>query len=300
VPLVSAKRIDLAVEWEALLHGKVKGKIEMRQPELNFVDAGNPAESQTGAGGPWLQMIDDLFPFDIDSAVVHDGSIHFRAYQKKQQVDVYMNQLEASVENLTNIKNDVDPMIATVKASAMAMDQAKFQYEMKLDPFSYRPTFHLGVRLLGLDVTKVNNLARAYGAFDFERGWFDLVTEVDCKEGAVTGYVKPLFRNIKVFSLRDDVTAGNVLQVFWEALVGFATEVLKNQRRDQFGTMIPFHGNVNSPQTDILATVGNILRNAFIRAYLPKLQGVNTDHADSIIEFGPGEITDPVSIGDSS
>jgi len=29
---------------------------------------------------------------------------------------------------------------------------------MRLDPSSYRPTFHMAARLLGLDVTKINDL----------------------------------------------------------------------------------------------------------------------------------------------
>ena len=36
----------------------------------------------------------------------------------------------------------------------MAMDQANFQAKIKLDPFSYLPTFQLALRLVGLDVTK--------------------------------------------------------------------------------------------------------------------------------------------------
>jgi len=36
----------------------------------------------------WLEMIRDLFPFKINSAIVQDGSVHFRTYQGQQPVDV--------------------------------------------------------------------------------------------------------------------------------------------------------------------------------------------------------------------
>src|SRR5207248_2835817 len=178
----------------------------------------------------------------------------------------------------------------------LVMDQAKIEYRMKLDPFSYRPTFHLVVRLLGLDVTKINDLALTYGKFDFKRGWFDLVLETDSKEGQITGYVKPLFRNLKVFSLTQDIKEDNVLQFFWQALVGLTTQVLKNQPRDQFGTLIPFRGDMTAPATDIFATIGNVLRNAFIRAYLPKLQNGAADAGG--MQFDPPTIEDPISAGD--
>jgi hypothetical protein len=298
VPLFAARRVDLLIQWDTLLAGKVVGKIEMHQPELNFVDSESDSGDQTGAGGPWLEIIQDLFPFKINHAAIHDGSIHFRAFGTDPPVDVYLSQVEATITNLTNIHDDVAPLVSTVKANALAMDQAKLEYEMKLDPFSYRPTYTLALRLLGLDVTKVNALARAYGAFDFEYGFFDLVVELKSTEGRLEGYVKPLFRHLRILSLTQDVKEDNVLEVFWEALVGAVSEVLKNPPRDQFATRIPIRGDAEGAvNTDILAVVGNVLRNAFIRAYLPRLQGTGPA-GDSGLEFGPGEMSDPVSVGD--
>jgi hypothetical protein len=273
VPLLSAKQVDFSIQWDALMHGRIVGQFALIEPELNFVAGSGQNESQTGSGGPWLQMIQDLFPFKINRAVVQDGSAHFRSYQSQKPVDVYLSHLTASVDDLTNIREQTNPLVTTVQATALAMDQARLEYKMTLDPFSYRPSFHLAVRLLGLDVTKLNDLALTYGKFDFKRGWFDLVVEADSKEGHLTGYVKPLFRDLKVFSLGQDLKEDNVLQFFWQALVGGATTVFKNFRRDQFGTLIPFTGDTASATTaDLLATVGNLLRNAFVRAYLPQLE----------------------------
>ena len=297
VPFFAAKRVDFALEWRALLHRRVVGRVLMDQPEINFVDAPDDGDAQTGRGGPWLQMITDLFPFKINSAVVQNGSIHFRAYQAAKPVDVYISQLEATVDNLGNIRDEADPLVSTVEATGLVMDQAKFEYKMTLDPFSYHPTFHMAVRILGLDVTKINDLALAYGKFDFKRGWFDLVLETDVKEGLITGYAKPLFRNLKVFSLREDMKEDTVLQFFWQALVGGAASVFKNHSRDQFGTLIPFTGDATGAKSaDIVATIGNILRNAFIRAYLPRLQSGRISVGD--LTFQPPEITDPISAGD--
>ena len=68
VPFFAAKRVEFAVQWNAILHGKIVGRFQVDQPELNFVDAPTRGESQSGDGGPWLQMIRDLFPFQINSA----------------------------------------------------------------------------------------------------------------------------------------------------------------------------------------------------------------------------------------
>ena len=303
VPLFAAKQVDLRVQWEAILNGKVVGQIQMVQPELNFVDGESDSDDQTGgggtgAGGPWLEIVQDLFPFRINSLVINDGSIHFRAFGTDPPVDLYMSKLHATVENLTNIHDDVASLVATIKADALVMDHAKFTCEIKLDPASYRPTFQVAARLVGLDVTKVNDLARAYGQFDFEKGLFDLVVEVESTEGRLEGYVKPMFRNLAVLSFKRDVAEDNILEVFWEALVGVTTEVLENQPRNQFATRIPLSGDMSSPNFDILTVIGNVLRNAFIRAYLPRLEG-EVEGIDGL-RFGPGELTDPISVGEDS
>jgi len=293
VPFFASKQLDFAIQWDALWHRRIVGRLMIDRPELNFVDAPSEGESQSGAGAPWLQMIRDLFPFKINRAVIRDGAVHFRAFKPEKPVDVYLSDVQVTIENLGNIRNETAPLVATVKATATVMDQAKMDFEMTLDPFSYRPTFHMGLRLLGLDVTKLNDLALAYGKFDFKRGWLDIVIETDAKEGQINGYVKPLFRNLKVFSLAQDIQEDNVLQFFWQALVGFVTQVFKNQPRDQFGTLIPFSAAPdNGASPGILATIGNILRNAFIRAYLPRLEKQQDIEG---LTFEPPDISDAIS-----
>jgi hypothetical protein len=285
-PLFAARRVELALQWDALAEGKAVGQLRLHGPEINFVDSEDDSSDQSGAGEPWLAIIRDLFPFKINSAVVHDGKVRFRALDTDPPVDVYLSQVRGEVKNLTNIHDQTTPLVASVEARALAMDRARFEYQMKLDPFSYRPTFQLAVRLLGLDVTTINSLARAYGAFDFEGGWFDLVVEMDAKEGGVEGYVKPLFRNLQVVDLEKDARE-NAVQVFWEMLVDAGTELFKNPPRDQFGTRISFRGDLANPRMDLLEVVGNILHNAFVRAYLPRFRG--TGEQINLLEFDPAE-----------
>jgi len=289
VPFFAAARLDLAIEWSALLHGEVVGRVVMEQPKLAFVDAEDAARRQTG-DGPWLEVLSALFPFKINSAEVRDGRIAFRAFRTEPPVDVYLSEVRGTVSDLTNITEDLAPLFAKVRAHAKAMDDAELELEVDLDAFAYRPTFKLALRLLGLDVEKVNSLARAYGNFDFEHGWLDLVVELDAKEGFVEGYVKPLFRNLRVFDVGSDLRV-DVLSTFWEALVGLGGALFKNQPHDQLATVIPVRGQLTDPRTDLLSTLANLLRNAFVRAYLPRFQGTAVDRAS--LTFGPGLAVEP-------
>jgi len=271
VPFFESPRVDLALDWSALLRGGARGRILMEKPRLNFVHGPSAEDTQTGVDQPWLSMIHDLFPFRIDKAEVTGGEIHFQAFHTRPAVDVYLSEVQGEVRNLTNVEDKLDPLIATVHATGVAMGSGDLELDMSLDPQSHRPRFDLAVRLLHLDVTRLEPLTQAFGDFDFASGRFDLVVEVMAEEGAIRGYAKPLFRNLKVVSVRDFET-DDPLQVLWEALVGAVGTVFKNQARDQFGTSITLEGDLNDPRTDILEIVGNVLRNAFVRAYLPRLE----------------------------
>ncbi len=295
VPLFDSRHVDLALQWDALRHGRLVGRIVLDQPRLNFVQGNDTSTSQYGGEGPWLDIVRQLFPFKINQLMVHNGQVHFVSPDSDPPVDVALSDVEAEVQNLTNVGDEIAPLFATINVKAKAVDQANFQMRMKFDPFSYYPTFEVALRLLNLDVTRLNALTRAYGDFDFKGGWFDLVIEINSREGQLSGYVKPLFRNIQVFSLRQDLQK-NPLEFFWQALIGGATSLLKNQPKDQFGTLIPVTGNMSDPKTDVIATVFNILRNAFIRAYLPRLEGRVPDIQG--LDFGRGEsVTEPTATG---
>lgn len=271
VPFFEGERVDFSLDYEALWKGALRGEITMVRPRLNFVDGETEDEDQTGAGQPWLAIIDDLYPFRIDRAEVVDGVVSFRAFHKEPQVDVELTRVNAVLENLTNIEDRAEPLMATVKARAGAMG-GTFELDMALDPNSYRPHFQVAMRMLDVDVNRLNDVAKAYGEFDFEGGRFDLVVEFATRNGYIDGYVKPLFRNVQVISLKD-IGEDNPLELLWEALVGTVGELLTNQPRDQFGTRITIEGELENPRTSVLEIIGNVLRNAFVRAYLPRIEG---------------------------
>jgi hypothetical protein len=99
-----------------------------------------------------------------------------------------------------------------------------------------------------------------------------------------------------LFDLVLDVKEENVIQVFWQAIVGGTAAIVTNYKRDQLGTLIPFTGTLKGPEVSYLGTIGNLLRNAFIRAYLPRLEKTN-QVSDDDLEFGAPTLLDPISVG---
>jgi hypothetical protein len=65
--------------------------------------------------------------------------------------------------------------------------------------------------------------------------------------GQLSGYIKPLLRDVEVFNWEQDVTAKDkgFFRSIWEALVGGGETLLKNQRKNQFATRVELSGSVH-------------------------------------------------------
>src|SRR6516162_735602 len=105
------------------------------------------------------------------------------------------------------------------------------------------PSFDIGVRIEELDVTKLNDLFRAYGRFDSSAGRFDLYSELDAKDAVVTGYVKPLFKDLKIYDKQQDKSKPLVRKMYERLVSGVAT-LLKNRSREELATKAEVLGRI--------------------------------------------------------
>jgi hypothetical protein len=270
VPLLDAPVIDLAVSWQALWyeHGIVARVIFLR-PELNFVDGGNRQASQSGAGTNWHDQLEKLLPVTLDELRIEDGRIRFHNYQSNPPVHLSANAVNASLYNLTNVADEKGERVARFEGGARLFDQAPLEVEASFDPFTDFEDFQLRLRASDVELRRVNDFASAYGKFDFNRGRGTLVIEAKADNGRLSGYIKPLLRDVDVFNWQQDVqeTDKSLFRSIWEALVGGGETVLKNQDKDQFATRVDLSGNIHRQDISALQAFLGILRNAFIQAF---------------------------------
>ena len=64
----------------------------------------------------------------------------------------------------------------------------------------------------------------------------------------------------------------NVLKIFWQAIVGTLAAGFKNHPHDQLATQIPISGNYTNSHVGVMPAIGNLLKNAFVRALLPNIE----------------------------
>ncbi|MGH8045643.1 MAG: DUF748 domain-containing protein [Chthoniobacterales bacterium] len=271
VPFFSSTNVDLSVEWRALFQGALVAKIIFDAPVINIVAGPTEETSQVGVDKPWLDVIKKLFPLDINRCEVRDGEVHYRDFHSNPKVDLEVDRIHMLATNLTNSSRLSKTLVAHLTMNARVFKSGGMNVEANIDPRPDRATFDLAATVEPIPLTTLNDFTHAYAAFDFEKGTFQVATELAAKDGHIDGYVKPIFDGIVVGDLKD--IARNPIKLAWEGLIGGVTRLLRNQPKDRFATEIPIHGEFDAPRIALLPTLGNVLKNEFIRAYQGNLNG---------------------------
>jgi len=229
---------------------------------------------------PWTQKIKQLFPLKFNRFAVHNGTVHYRDFSSDPKVDIMIDNVLMVASNLTNSKKLSKTLIAEFQATGRPLGDGKAKCQMSLDPYADKPTFALNLQLDEINLTKLNDFARAYGHFDFKSGTLRLATQVSSEHGAFQGYVEPVFDNMTIGTAKTE--EANPLSTVWASIVNGLTKVIRNQPKNRFGTKVPISGSFDQPQPAILTTVFNVFRNAFVKAFEGKLEGQNLNLPEKV------------------
>jgi hypothetical protein len=137
-----------------------------------------------------------------------------------------------------------------------------------LRPESDGPDFSFDLTSVNTDLTSLNDFLRAYGKFDVESGHVSIYTQMSMKKHYMTGYVKPIFTDIKVYDPKKDAKKP-VLHQAYEIVVAGAAKLFKNRSTNEVATKVDISGPVNTPNISIWQAIGQFIQNAFVKAIVP-------------------------------
>jgi hypothetical protein len=240
---------------------------------MNLVNGPTKESRQAPVDEPWAQKVKQLFPLKINRFAAHNGEIHYRDFSKEPTVDLTIDRVQMVAVNLTNSKKLSKSLIADVRIEGRPLREGDARAQISLDPYAPKPTFDLNFELKDMPLVKLNDFAKAYGAFSFESGTLKVALQAQAKNGAYHGYVEPVFDHMGIFNPEHD--AQNPISMVWQAILGGITQIVRNYPKDRFGTKVPFAGTFENPQPEILTTVFNAFRNAFVKAFEGKLDNEN-------------------------
>lgn len=283
IPFVEIPTTDLSVEWSALFHGALVGEIIFDRPVLNFVGSkkdsvesqhdSSKGEVQAGQHTDWTKPLKKLIPFDINRLSIDNGTIAFRDFSTHPKVDLFMRNVEMDAINLNNAKDNPEKLPSRIYLQAFSIGNGQLNLAMRANLLKQIPDMDFDLRFENVDMRALNDFFRAYANVDVSKGKFNLYSEVAVADGNITGYVKPLFNDLQVL---DKTDMNKPAEMLWESMVGFLTEIFRNQRRDQFATSVPLEGQIADVNTPFLPALWNIFSNAFIHAFSSNTDGTIT------------------------
>ncbi|MGE5698483.1 MAG: hypothetical protein ACM31N_00220, partial [Deltaproteobacteria bacterium] len=130
------------------------------------------------------------------------------------------------------------------------------------------PDLDLRVKIENTRMADMNDLFRAYGKFDVTEGLFAFYSELQIRNDAIAGYIKPFFKDIKVYDKRTDREKKGFRQMY-EMLIGGVARLLESRHRHEVAARADISGPVDNPRISNWQIVGKLIENAFFKTILP-------------------------------
>ena len=270
-PYFSAKVIDLSVDWKALWKGTIATRIEMDHPQFTIIKGKSGDTTQITVDEKWQTQVQKLYPFKINSLLIHGGGLRFKNETTDPKIDVNLSALEAKAENLTNATDEGKNLFATIDAQSKIQESGAFRLSMKINPISDPMQADFNAKIEDLNMVELNDFAQAYGNFDFEKGKASVYSEFVTAKNDFTGYAKVIFVGLDVLDWEKEKN-DNPFHKLWEGIVGAGFEILENQGKDQFAMRLPFSGKLDDVEVNSWKSFWSIFTNAFISAFSKKLE----------------------------
>ena len=173
--------------------------------------------------------------------------------------------------HMSNFSNQFSQGPAQVRLKAKFMGSGITTASGNFRPEKGGSDLDLYVKIENTQLTAMNDLLRAYGNFDVSAGAFSLISELHVKNNAISGYIKPFFRDIKVYDRRKDKGRGIFHQAY-EMLIGGVAKLLENRSRQEVATKADITGSLEKPETSTWQIVVELIKNAFFKAILPSFE----------------------------
>ena len=201
----------------------------------------------------------------IDQIKIVNSEVGFVNEGTAPTYRLYLTNAEIDLENYSNQFRDG---AASFNLKGKFMGTGGTDITGILRPDTASPDFELRVKIADTQVRPMNNLLRAYGDFDVVAGQFSVYSEMAIDHGTITGYVKPLIKDLDVYDTQQDRDK-DLGHKLYEGVIEDAAALLRNAPRNEVATKAEISGQTKDPQTDTLEVVVRLIQNAFVEAILP-------------------------------
>jgi hypothetical protein len=205
--------------------------------------------------------LEKVIPARVDRVEIRDGEFLYRDVTAPRHPEFWLHDIELAAENLTTRKGLAGGRPATVSARATLGKSGTVTFFSSADLFAAKPEFAGKLALRGWRVAELYDLEEPATKLQTPKGSLDLFAEFKARDGAISGGVKPVLRNVEVRPTEDGF--GNRLKA-WIADKGLRLFSDRVPGRNAAATVIPIQGRIDQPDVQIWPTVLGVVRNAFV------------------------------------
>ena len=263
------------VEVKARKEGEaVVSAVKLVQPKIRILhaapppeDAAAPAQKKKTQPAPPSEVVDlnemlhKITPLDVDHIDILDGQVAFVDTSRQERPELWLHDLQLSVENLTNRVRLTEGRPVLLTASATLAHSGTVSILITADPFEKGLTFSGRAAIVGLETSELYRFIEPATKLQAPEGTIDLFVEFDCRNGQLTGGVKPVLKNVKI---RPDDKG------FFTSLKAWVTDLAiklfsdRVQDRNAVATVIPIKGTLTGPDLQLWPAIFGVMRNAFV------------------------------------
>jgi hypothetical protein len=262
---------------------QVVSAVKLVQPKIRIFHAAPPPDapgsaqkkerpSQPNEVVDLNDLLHKITPIDVDHIDILDGQVAFVDTSRKERPEIWLHDLQLSVENLTTRVHMTEGRPVLLTASATLARSGTVSIFVTADPFEKGLTFSGRAAVVGLETSELYRFIEPATKLQVPEGTIDIFVEFDCRNGELTGGVKPVLKNVKIRP--DNKKVFTVLKAWASDL---AIKLFSDRVRDRnaVATVIPIKGTLTGPNVELWPSIFGVLRNAFVEgltsgyAFLP-------------------------------
>jgi len=278
--LLEAKWKDVVVKADK--QGKdVGASVKLVGPEIRLFHAAPPPGSDEDKGAkkdaekdnkdtekPPTEVIDlsqelkKITPLDVDHVDILDGQVAFIDTGRAERPELWLHDLQLSVENLTTRLHLADGRPVLLTATGTLASSGKVTIFITAEPFEKGLTFSGRAAVIGLQTSDLYRFIEPATKLQAPEGTIDIFVEFDCRNGELNGGVKPVLKNVKVRPAKKNPFA--VLEA-WAA--DLAVKIFSDRvaQRNAVATVIPIKGKLTGADIQLWPAIFGVMRNAFVQ-----------------------------------
>ncbi|VXC16326.1 conserved hypothetical protein [Flavobacterium sp. 9AF] len=262
IPFLKFPNSDISIEWKSIFKGKIVSEVIMYNPDIIYVFEDQQTKGKETDVEDWTKALTEIIPIDINHFEVHNGKVAFVQLQASPDIDLHIEKIELYADNLRNVVAKSRTLPSPFHATGVSVGNGKMTVNGNINLIKEIPDMDLSFALQSANATALNDLSNHYTGIDFEKGTFELYSEVAIADGYLKGYIKPLLKDSKLIGKED-----GFFEKVWEGFAGFFKFALKNHKTNTLATKIPIEGDLNNVKAGVWPTVIHIFQNAWIEAF---------------------------------